>query len=82
MCWRQGTPHYMHCIQEMNVVIKMLWVKDNFSNKIEKKIVCCLFYFNLKIVRFFCRTLYVCGCYCSMTVRSSLHCCWTICMNI
>jgi len=24
-------------IQEVNVVIKMLWVKDNFSNKFEQK---------------------------------------------
>jgi hypothetical protein len=24
-----------HYIQEVNVVIKMLWVKDNFSNKFE-----------------------------------------------
>jgi hypothetical protein len=33
MCWQQGTPPHRHCIQEVNVVIKMLWVKDNFSNK-------------------------------------------------
>jgi hypothetical protein len=33
MCWQQGTPPHIHCIQEVNVVIKMLWVKDNFSNK-------------------------------------------------
>jgi hypothetical protein len=33
MCWQQGTPPYRHYIQEVNVVIKMLWVKDNFSNK-------------------------------------------------
>jgi len=32
MCW-QGTPPHRHCIQEVNVVIKMLWVKDKFSNK-------------------------------------------------
>jgi len=32
MCW-QGTPPHRHCIQEVNVVIKMLWVKDNFSKK-------------------------------------------------
>jgi hypothetical protein len=33
MCWQQGTPPHRHHIQEVNVVIKMLWVKDNFSNK-------------------------------------------------
>jgi hypothetical protein len=33
MCWQQGSPFYRHYIQEVNVVIKMLWVKDNFSNK-------------------------------------------------
>jgi hypothetical protein len=32
MCW-QGMPPYRHCIQEVNIVIKMLWDKDNFSNK-------------------------------------------------
>jgi hypothetical protein len=32
MCW-QGMPPHRHYIQEVNVVIKMLWVKDNFSNK-------------------------------------------------
>jgi hypothetical protein len=32
MCW-QGTPPHRHYIQEVNVVIKMLWVNDNFSNK-------------------------------------------------
>jgi hypothetical protein len=33
MCWQQRTPPHRHCIQEVNVVIKMLWGKDNFSNK-------------------------------------------------
>jgi hypothetical protein len=33
MCWQQGTPPHRHYIQEVNVVIKMLWDKDNFSNK-------------------------------------------------
>jgi hypothetical protein len=37
MCW-QGTPPHTHNIQEVKFVIKMLWVKDNFSNKIEKNI--------------------------------------------
>jgi len=32
MYW-QKTPRHRHCIQEVNVVIKTLWVKDNFSNK-------------------------------------------------
>ena len=32
MCW-QGTPPHRHYIQEVNIVIKMLWDKDNFSNK-------------------------------------------------
>jgi len=32
MFW-QGMPPHRHYIQEVNVVIKMLWVKDNFSNK-------------------------------------------------
>ena len=35
MCWQQGTPPHRHYIQEVNVVIKILWVKDNFSNKFE-----------------------------------------------
>jgi len=34
MCW-QGMPPHRHCIQEVNVVIKMLLSKDNFSNKFE-----------------------------------------------
>ena len=33
MFWQQGTPPHGHYIQEVNDVIKMLWVKDNFSNK-------------------------------------------------
>jgi len=33
MCWQQGMPPHRHYIQEVKVVIKMLWVKDNFSNK-------------------------------------------------
>jgi hypothetical protein len=33
MFWQQGTPPHRHYIQEVNIVIKMLWVKDNFSNK-------------------------------------------------
>ena len=32
MFW-QGTPPHRHYIQEVNVVITVLWVKDNFSNK-------------------------------------------------
>jgi hypothetical protein len=32
MCWR-GTPPHRPCVREVNVVIKMLWVKDNFSKK-------------------------------------------------
>jgi hypothetical protein len=32
MCW-QETPPQRHWIQEVNVVIKMLWVKANFSYK-------------------------------------------------
>jgi hypothetical protein len=32
MCWQRMPPH-RHNIQEVSVVIKMLWVKDNFSNK-------------------------------------------------
>jgi len=34
MCWR-GTPPQKHYIQEVHVVIKMLWAKDNFSSKFE-----------------------------------------------
>jgi hypothetical protein len=30
---KQGTPPHRHYIQEVNVVIKILSVKDNFSNK-------------------------------------------------
>jgi hypothetical protein len=33
ICWQQGTPPHRQCVQEVNVVIKMLWVIDNFSNK-------------------------------------------------
>ena len=33
MCWQQGTPPHRHYIQEVNIVIKLLWDKDNFSNK-------------------------------------------------
>ena len=29
--------HFRHYIQEVNVVIKMLWVKDNFNNKFAYK---------------------------------------------
>jgi len=32
MCWKETPPH-RHYIQKVNVVIKMLWVTDNFSNK-------------------------------------------------
>jgi hypothetical protein len=32
MYW-QGTPPHRHYIQEVNIVIKMLWDKDNSSNK-------------------------------------------------
>jgi hypothetical protein len=32
MFW-QGTPPHRHYIQDVNVVIKMLWNKDNFRNK-------------------------------------------------
>jgi hypothetical protein len=31
MCW-QWTPPYRHYIQKVNIVIKMLWDTDNFSN--------------------------------------------------
>jgi hypothetical protein len=34
MFWQQGTSPYRRYIQEINFVIKMLWVKDNFSNKL------------------------------------------------
>ena len=33
MRWQQGTPPHRHCIQEVNFVIKRLWVKENFINK-------------------------------------------------
>jgi hypothetical protein len=33
MCWQQGMPPHRHYIQEVNIVIKMLWDKVNFSNK-------------------------------------------------
>ena len=32
-CWQQGTPPYRHYIQQVNIVIKMLWDQDNFSKK-------------------------------------------------
>jgi len=56
MC-RQGTPPHRHSIQEVNIVIKMLSDKDNFSNKFTLKDSILSFYSNLKIVRFFCWTL-------------------------
>jgi hypothetical protein len=37
MCWQQGTPPHRHYIQEVNAVIKILWIKDNFSNKFAYK---------------------------------------------
>ena len=56
------TPPHRHYIQEVNVVIKMLWDKDKFLViNLRKKTVCFSFYFNLKIVRFFSRTLYKAG---------------------
>jgi hypothetical protein len=58
MSWQQGTPLHRHCIQEMNVVIKMLWVKEILVINLSKETVIFSFYCNLKIVRFFCRTLY------------------------
>jgi hypothetical protein len=58
MHW-QGTPPCRHYIQEVNVVIKMLSVKDNLVINLHKKIVYFSFYFNLKIIRFFCQTLYL-----------------------
>jgi hypothetical protein len=33
MCWKQGTPPHRHFIWEVSVLIKMLWNKNNFSNK-------------------------------------------------
>jgi hypothetical protein len=55
MCW-QGTPTHRHYIQELNVVINEL--KRCLVIDLRKRIVHFLFYFNLKIVRFFCRTQY------------------------
>jgi len=37
MCLQQGTPPHTHYIQEVNIVIKMLSDKDNFSNKFTLK---------------------------------------------
>ena len=37
MCWQQGTPPHRHYIQEVNIVIKMLWDKDNFRINSRKK---------------------------------------------
>jgi hypothetical protein len=33
MCWQQWTPPHRHNIQEVNIVIKMLWDKVKFINK-------------------------------------------------
>ena len=33
ICWQQVMPPHRHYIQKVNIVIKMLWDKDNFSNK-------------------------------------------------
>jgi hypothetical protein len=57
MFW-QGTPPHKHYIQEVNVVIKMLSVKDNFVINLRKRLVHFSFNFNLKFVRFYCWTLY------------------------
>jgi hypothetical protein len=35
---KTGTPPHRHYIQEVNVVIKMLWGKDDFSNKFAYKV--------------------------------------------
>ena len=59
MCWQQGTPPHRHYIQEVNIVIKMPWDKDNLVINSCKKIVYFSFYFNLKIIKDFCRTLYI-----------------------
>jgi hypothetical protein len=59
MCWQQETPPHRHYIKEVNVAIKILWVKDYLVINLRIKIVYFSFYFNLKIVRFFCRTLYL-----------------------
>ena len=58
MCWQKGTPPHRHYIQEVNIVIKMFSDKDNFSNKFTLNDSIFSFYCNLKIIRFFCRTLY------------------------
>ena len=33
MCWQETPPH-RHYIQEVNIVIKIFWDEDNFSNKV------------------------------------------------
>jgi len=37
MCWQQVTPPHRHYIQKVNILIKMFWDKDNFSNKFTLK---------------------------------------------
>ena len=59
MCWQQGTPPHRHYIQEVNIIIKMLWDKDILVINSRKKTVYFSFYCNLKTVRFFCQTLYM-----------------------
>ena len=58
MCW-QGMPPHRHFIQEVNIVIKMLWDKIILVINSHKKIAHFSSYFNLKIVRFLCQTLYI-----------------------
>ena len=54
MCWQHGTPPHRHYIQGVNIVIIMLWDRDKFGGNSRKKTVHFPFYWNLKIVRFFC----------------------------
>jgi hypothetical protein len=84
MCWQQVTPHHRHCIQEVNVVIKMLCVKDNFCNKFALKDSIFFILFKLKNRQVFlpdpvhfCRTLYVSAGPCTF-LPDPVHFCRTL----
>ena len=57
MCW-QGMPPYRHYIQKVNIVIKCSEIKIILVISSHKKMVYFSFYLNLKIIGFFCHTLY------------------------
>jgi hypothetical protein len=59
MCWQQRTPPHRHYIQKMNIAIKFFEINLTLAINSLKKIGHFSFYIYLKIVRYFCRTLYI-----------------------